>query len=178
MTRQGWCVQRGLVSSSIANDHSPPMSQLHTLPPFCLPPPPDAATVLSLSSTSTTSSLPSSSSRSPRRLLAVIATTSSSPPNNNVQHRDYNVRWRHNGWRDSGNLYNVIDASLSMAAMPYPCCEAGAAVLLTSAIVSAQYSLKESIVLAIGGVSFSHAIQFLYSLENILRRLIRVGRCQ
>jgi hypothetical protein len=63
----------------------------------------------------------------------------------------------------SDSLYDAIDALSSMAAMPYPCCEAGAAVWLTSAIASAQYSLKESIVSAIGGVSFSRAIQFLYS---------------
>ena len=37
----------------------------------------------------------------------------------------------------------------------------------TSAITSAQYSLKESIVSAIGGVLFSRAIQFLYSSEYI-----------
>ncbi len=30
MTRQGRYVQQGLVPSSIANSHSPPMSQLHT----------------------------------------------------------------------------------------------------------------------------------------------------
>ena len=54
----------------------------------------------------------------------------------------------------SDSLYNAINVSLSMAAMPYPCCEAGTAVWLTSAIALAQYSLKESIVSTIGGVSF------------------------
>ena len=37
----------------------------------------------------------------------------------------------------SDSLYDAIDALSSMAAMPYPCCEAGAAVWLTSAIESA-----------------------------------------
>ena len=69
-------------------------------------------------------------------------------------------------------LYDAIEASWSMAAMPYPCCKAGAAVWLTSVIVSAQYYLKESIVSAIGRVSFSRAIQFLYSSEYIPHRLI------
>jgi hypothetical protein len=43
---------------------------------------------------------------------------------------------------------------------------------LTSAIVSAQYSLQESIVLAIGGVSFTRGIQFLYSSDYIPHRLM------
>ena len=72
----------------------------------------------------------------------------------------------------SDSLYDVIDASSSMAAMPYPSCEAVAAVWLTSAIALAQYSLKESIVSLIGGVSFSRAIQFLYSSEYIPHRLM------
>jgi len=72
----------------------------------------------------------------------------------------------------SDSPYDVINVSSSMAAMPYPCCEAGTAVLLTSAIALAQYSLKESMVSTLGGVSFSRAIQFLYSLEYIPHRLI------
>jgi len=71
----------------------------------------------------------------------------------------------------SDSLYNAIDALSSMANMLYPCCKAGAAVWLTSAIASVQCSLKESIVSTIGGVSFSHAIQFLYSSEYIPHRL-------
>jgi hypothetical protein len=67
----------------------------------------------------------------------------------------------------SDSLHDAIDALLSMAAMPYPCCEAGAAVWLTSVIMLVQYSLKESIVSLIGGISFSRAIQFLYSSEYI-----------
>ena len=59
-----------------------------------------------------------------------------------------------------------------MAAMPYPCYEAGAAVWLTSVIAPAQYSLKESIISVIGGVLFLHAIQFLYSSEYILHHLM------
>jgi hypothetical protein len=65
-------------------------------------------------------------------------------------------------------VYDAIDASSSIAAMPYPCCKAGAVVWLTSVIALAQYSLKESIVLTIGGLSFSRAIQFLYCSEYIL----------
>jgi len=55
----------------------------------------------------------------------------------------------------SDSLYDAIDASSSMAAMPYPCCETGAAVWLASAIPLAQYSLKKLIVSTIVGVSFS-----------------------
>ena len=58
----------------------------------------------------------------------------------------------------SNSLYDAIDASSSIAVMPYPCCEAGAAVWLTSASALAQYSLKESIVSLIGGDSFSREI--------------------
>jgi hypothetical protein len=72
----------------------------------------------------------------------------------------------------SDSLYDAIDASSSMVAMPYPWCEAGAAVWLTSAIALAQYSLKESIVSLIVGVSFWRAIQFLYYLEYIPHRLM------
>ena len=60
-------------------------------------------------------------------------------------------------------LYNAIDASSSMVTMPYPCCEAGTAVWLISAIASAQM---------IGGLLFSRAIKFLNSLEYIPHRLM------
>jgi hypothetical protein len=72
----------------------------------------------------------------------------------------------------SNSLYNAINESSSMAAIPYPCCEAGTAVWLTSAIAPAQYSLKELIVLMIGGVLFLGAIQFLYSLVYIPHHLM------
>ena len=68
--------------------------------------------------------------------------------------------------------YDAINASSSMVTMPYPCFEAGTAVWLTSAIASAQYSLKESIVSMIGGLLFSRAIKFLFSLEYIPHRLM------
>ena len=68
--------------------------------------------------------------------------------------------------------YDAIEVSLSMTVMPYPWFAAGIAVWLTSVIAPAQYSLKESIVSTIGGVSFSCAIQFLYSSEYIPHRLM------
>ena len=70
------------------------------------------------------------------------------------------------------SLYDAIDASSSMVAMKYPFCEAGAAVWLTSAMASTQYSLKELLILTIGGLSISCAIQFLYSSEYIPHRLM------
>ncbi len=58
----------------------------------------------------------------------------------------------------------MTDASLSMAAIPYPCCKAGTAVWLSSAIALAQYSLKESIISTIGGTAFSCEISFFVLL--------------
>ena len=59
------------------------------------------------------------------------------------------------------SLYDAIVASSSTAAMPYPCCVAGIAVWLTRVMASSQHSLNESIVLTIGGVSFSRGIHDL-----------------
>jgi hypothetical protein len=49
---------------------------------------------------------------------------------------------------------NAMDALLSTVVIQYPCCKAKTAVWLTSAIASAQYSLKELIVSMIGGTAF------------------------
>ena len=68
--------------------------------------------------------------------------------------------------------YNAIEVSSSMTVISYPRFVAGIAVWLTSVIAADHYSLKESIVLTIGGVSFSRAIQFLYSSEYIPHRLM------
>ncbi len=72
----------------------------------------------------------------------------------------------------SDSPYDVMEVLSSMTFIPYPWFVAGIAVWLTSEIVAAQYSLKESIVSTIGGDSFSCAIQFLYSLEYIPHRLM------
>ena len=58
----------------------------------------------------------------------------------------------------SDSLYDATDASSSMTVISYPWIAAGIAVWLTSVIAADQYSLKESIVLTIGGVSFSRTI--------------------
>ena len=65
-----------------------------------------------------------------------------------------------------------------MSVMPYPWFAAGIAVWLMSVIVAAQYSLKKSIDLTIGGVLFSRVIQFLYSSEYIPHRLIYRVECR
>ena len=72
----------------------------------------------------------------------------------------------------SDSPYDAIEVSSFMMVMPDPWFVAGIAVWLTSVIAADQYSLKELITSTIGRVSFSHVIQFLYSLEYIPHRLM------